>query len=556
VSVEAVWEEDFTRSLAYLLKLRKKGIHNFREYFTDYPEELITCLKKSTISRVNPNSHVLFQISDDEELIKYRFRFFSLDSLSVFKELLVSVFEGSKEFSGELQIITKQGIRREISIFASVLPFEESSIKKVLMFCVDISDINKRQMEHKRIICFLIEYCQYLNIPLIVWNCAHEIEVCNSSFAHLTGLSANTAIGKNIDVLFPSHHQENVQQLIKMAEEGVEWEGVTIPVKEKSGQVRDILWNSAQVTNSFGEVIAFLTQGQDVTEQRWAIDYMKRYIAELIANNEELQTMRDQLEEINQNLDDTVQRRTQEMEELLTQKDEFITQIGHDLKTPLTPILAIVPVLIKKEQDPKKKNYLEVVNRNAHHLQALLTSIIQMARLNKTYVPRGGTLIPVSQMIDELVVNYEFAILKKRLHVMNEVPDTLNLWISPIDFDTIFENIIDNAIKFTGPDGVITFFGKESDEGIFLRITDSGIGLLPEDRVRIFDKFYKADPSRHDGTSHGLGLSITQTIVERNGGIIRVESEGKDAGTSFILYFPNRNIWCSERKHEVDIDDI
>ncbi len=110
--------------------------------------------------------------------------------------------------------------------------------------------------------------------------------------------------------------------------------------------------------------------------------------------------------------------------------------------------------------------------------------------------------------------------------------------MSPIDFDTIFGNLLDNAIKFSNTGGSITFQGERTEKGIIITIRDHGIGLLPGEEEHIFEKFYKADSSRHDGKSYGLGLSITQKIVERNGGIIQVKSDGRNTGTTFTLIFP------------------
>ncbi|PKL59691.1 MAG: hypothetical protein CVV33_06520, partial [Methanomicrobiales archaeon HGW-Methanomicrobiales-4] len=239
-------------------------------------------------------------------------------------------------------------------------------------------------------------------------------------------------------------------------------------------------------------------------------------------------------------LDEKVRTRSKDIEELLKQKDEFITQIGHDLKTPLTPLLSILPVLRKKEEDPKRIEYLDMAIRNASQIHDILINIIHLARLNKSYFPNTGTVLPIHQMIEEIVINFEPEILKKRILVDYRIPADLWIRINPIDFDTIFENLLDNAIKCSFTGGTITFEGEKIEDSIIIRIRDTGVGLLPMQKDQVFEKFYKGDSSRHDGKSYGLGLSITQKIVEKYGGMIKVESEGSNLGAVFILTFPNR----------------
>ena len=392
-------------------------------------------------------------------------------------------------------------------------------------------------------ISFFYRFVESANIPIIGWDSSFTITLFNLGAARLTGISSDKVIGQKIFTLFPDSQRERSLSLIQQvhAPEPV-LESAMIPIIQKSGDIRSVVWSFERFNGPDGNASLLIGIGQDITEQIWAVEYLKRYISELTEKNDELNRVKRQLSEINQHLDEIVEKRTKEIEELLKQKDEFITQIGHDLKTPLTPVIAILPILRKKEHDPKKIEYLEMAIRNAGHMHDLLTSILQMARLNKSYLPGIGTTLPIHEMIDELIVNFEYDILKKRLIVTNDIPGDLEIRMSPIDFDTIFGNLLDNAIKYSNAGGSITFQGERTEKGIILTIRDSGIGLLPEEEEHIFEKFYKADSSRHDGKSYGLGLSITQKIVERNGGIILVKSEGRDTGTVFTLIFPRLNI--------------
>jgi len=537
----SLWVEDLSAVWQYIGSLKLSSAAEMKRFLYDHPDELVRCRALVRYCDMNQAALALFGISDICEIQEKQFLYLRLDSVQFFGEVLIAILEGQPGFQGEIEIYNTNGFQKKVLLAITGIKGGEDLPSRLSVSCTDITYASRKINETREIVFFLDKMSLYVKSPFISWDPSGTIIVSNQPLSDLTGLHRDKLIGKKIHAIFPDEHSDKIQDLIRNAEACVEWEGVIIPFTLQTGQLREVLWNSTLVTNSSGEPVATIAQGLDITGQHWAIDYLKRYIIELTQKNDELEEMRSQLEESNQNLDKNERRRTKEIEELLKQKDEFITQIGHDLKTPLTPILAITSVLVKKESDPKKKAYLEIVSRNAIHLHALLTSVFRIAYLNKAYMPRIGTKIPVFQMINELIINFEFEIMKKRLTVENLIPDTLYLYINPIDFDTIFGNLLDNAIKYTSPGGNIRLTGDEAYDGMSVTIIDSGIGLLPEEQNRIFDKFYKGDPSRHNTQSYGLGLSEAKEIIERNGGCIRVESEGKDKGSSFVLFFPASN---------------
>ncbi|MCA1917755.1 ATP-binding protein, partial [Methanospirillum hungatei] len=418
----------------------------------------------------------------------------------------------------------------ETKAFSPVYGLSENNTYRINSFDdTEISDFTS----------FFYRFVETAHIPIIGWDASYAITLFNLGAARLTGISSDKVLGQKIFTLFPDSQRDRSLSLLQQVH-GPEpaLESAMIPIIQKSGDIRSVVWNFERFDGSDGRALLIIGVGQDITEQIWAVEYLKRYISELTEKNDELIRVKSQLSEINQHLDDIVEKRTKEIEDLLKQKDEFITQIGHDLKTPLTPVIAILPILRRKESDPKKIEYLDMAIRNAAQMHDLLISILQMARLNKSYLPGIGTSLPIREMIYELTVNFEYEILKKRLIIMNDIPADLEIRMSPIDFDTIFGNLLDNAIKFSNTGGSITFHGERTEKGIIITIRDCGIGLLPGEVEHIFEKFYKADSSRHDGKSYGLGLSITQKIVERNGGIIQVKSDGRNTGTTFTLIFP------------------
>ena len=106
----------------------------------------------------------------------------------------------------------------------------------------------------------------------------------------------------------------------------------------------------------------------------------------------------------------------------------------------------------------------------------------------------------------------------------------------------LFENILDNAVKFNVEVNEIILDEKKTDDGIVISVKDMGIGMSAEQLANIFEPFYKADESRHDLESHGIGLALCKIIVEKNHGAIWAESEGLGKGSTFFVSLPNKKL--------------
>ena len=239
-------------------------------------------------------------------------------------------------------------------------------------------------------------------------------------------------------------------------------------------------------------------------------------------------------------LDQRVKERTDQVEQLLLQKDEFIAQAGHDLKTPLTPIIALLPHIYKKEQDPDLRELLAMVMSDAAAMKHLITDILTLAQLNKPYTAPDVKNMVLAEEVEKEITKNAWMAEKKGTVIENCVEPDIGIWITPLHLESILDNLISNAIRYTPGRGTITISSNVTAGFIKISVTDTGIGLTPEETVRIFDEFYKADTSRHERDSSGLGLSIVRRIVNLYGGTVKAESRGKGLGSTFIVTLPQR----------------
>jgi len=257
---------------------------------------------------------------------------------------------------------------------------------------------------------------------------------------------------------------------------------------------------------------------------------------ELQKINSELISARGELTVLNRDLEKKVKERTADVEKLLKQKDEFIGQLGHDLKTPLTPLNILLPIVREREQDPQLKELLEVIFNNVYYMKNLVIKTLALAQLNSPNTHLSLQDIDLSMQIRD-ILDLEIPLFQgKNVILENNIPTETIVQVDLLQIRELFDNLISNAVKYSPEDEVkITFDAKPMDDFIVISVKDTGIGLESDQIRHVFDEFYKADYSRHDLQSTGLGLSICKRIVEKHGGRIWVESQGKGKGSTFFF---------------------
>lgn len=248
----------------------------------------------------------------------------------------------------------------------------------------------------------------------------------------------------------------------------------------------------------------------------------------------------DQLESLNLTLEKKVEERTKEVENLLKQKDDFINQLSHDLKNPITPIINLLPAVINNLNDPETNEILEIINRNAIYIKNLVNDTLKLARLNTLSVKFNIKECDLLKIVDSTIKENSNIINEKSIKIENLIDHNIIIKADELQLREVLNNLLSNAVKYTNYQGVVTFDAKNTDDKKFVIISvkDTGIGLSDEQVTHIFDEFYKADLSRHDFSSTGLGLSICKKIVERHGGKIWAESTGLNMGTTIFFTMP------------------
>ncbi len=232
-----------------------------------------------------------------------------------------------------------------------------------------------------------------------------------------------------------------------------------------------------------------------------------------------------------------------EQERLEKMRKDFVANVSHELRTPLTSIKSYAETLLDGGVEDKEDvdRFLGVINSEADRMTRLVKDLLQLSRLDNQQIQWYMEEISFVQLVKDTVDKMEMEAMAKdqtlKSYVLGEVPDI------EADYgrlEQVVINILGNAIKYTPEGGQITVYIGRTVNDVYMKISDTGIGIPEEDLPRIFERFYRVDKARsREMGGTGLGMAIAKEIVEAHSGSILLESEiGK--GTEVTVKLPIR----------------
>ncbi|MCC6288195.1 MAG: substrate-binding domain-containing protein [Chitinophagaceae bacterium] len=230
------------------------------------------------------------------------------------------------------------------------------------------------------------------------------------------------------------------------------------------------------------------------------------------------------------------------------EKLNFFTNISHELKTPLTLILAPTEEALRGKLSVTTRNQFSLVKKNATRLLLLVNQLMDFRKLELNKMKLELHETDLVQFLQEIV--NAFAVFAKQHHVDCRIitkETTLPVWIDCEKIEKVFFNILSNAFKFTGDNGFIHLtIHKDALKGeAVINVQDSGIGMGKEEQGHLFEMFYQAGYDSNKGT--GLGLALSKALIELHKGNIAVQSE-RDKGSVFTIYLKLGNTHFSEEQ--------
>ncbi|WP_231506376.1 HAMP domain-containing sensor histidine kinase [Paenibacillus sp. UNC451MF] len=227
-----------------------------------------------------------------------------------------------------------------------------------------------------------------------------------------------------------------------------------------------------------------------------------------------------------------------ELNQIEQMRQEFISNVSHEIQSPLTSINGFARALHNEQlSGEERKHYLEIIETESTRLSKLSDNLLKLTSLESQHHPFDPKPYRLDKQLRRLVLACEPQWLGKNIE-MDVSLDELTLEADEDMMSQVWVNLLNNSIKFTPVDGTIGIHVNHQDGQAIVRISDTGIGISAEDQRHIFERFYKADKSRHrSGGGSGLGLSIVHNIIERHRGSITVQSRTGE-GTTFTINLP------------------
>jgi len=189
-------------------------------------------------------------------------------------------------------------------------------------------------------------------------------------------------------------------------------------------------------------------------------------------------------------------------------------------------------------------------------MKTLVQKTLALAQLNSPNTTISKKKVNLHQRIQDSINQNKYLFEEKQISISTHIPEHLFVYADQLRLEELLNNLLNNAIKYNKQQGSIDIHVAEKNDMLVTSIQDDGIGMTAEQIEQIFDEFYKADESRHDFDSSGLGMPICKRIVEKHGGDIWVESKGIGKGTTVSFTLPKNNSLSSLKSNSRSYDEI
>ena len=339
-------------------------------------------------------------------------------------------------------------------------------------------------------------HVQRMPLGKIAWDTEFRIVAWDPAAEGIFGWTAAEAIGKHAyELIVPPALQPHVEAAWNKLLEGDESSYAMNGNTRKGGEWLACEWHNTPLRNADGEITGVLSMVNDVT------------------------------------------RRTQ-AEELEQIKDEMISAVSHEMRTPLTAMLGYTEYMLENETEQDRQNeFIRIIHNETERLSDLIGNFLDLQRFRSSQDFLECSDFSLHSLIEETVILFAGMSQKHRL-VMECPPGLPKVSGDAGLLHQMLNNLVSNAVKYSPEGGEIHVGGRRDDDGICLSVTDEGVGLAPHLLEKVFDKFYRVSSSdRKTAGGTGLGLALVREIVKAHGGRVWAEST-PGRGSTFHVFLP------------------
>jgi two-component system phosphate regulon sensor histidine kinase PhoR len=230
-----------------------------------------------------------------------------------------------------------------------------------------------------------------------------------------------------------------------------------------------------------------------------------------------------------------------EIRRLERARRDFVANISHEFRTPLTAIQGFSETLLEGalEDQDNRRRFINIIHDHALRLGRLTDDLLRLAQIEAGQLPLEIQPVRVDEIIQGCLETTRAKASQSGLRLeVQSAPSLPEVGGDLRSLQGVLQELLDNAIRYSSPGGLITVKTEVQDSAVVISVSDTGIGIPKVDQERIFERFYRADPARsRESGGTGLGLSIAKHLIEAHGGQIKVESE-VNKGSTFSMFIP------------------
>jgi PAS domain S-box-containing protein len=440
------------------------------------------------------------------------------------KQVLDNALKGTETANYEFPLFTKDGRRVMVLLNSSTRRDADGKIIGVLGVGQDISELDAYRTRTEAIAKELRQFIETANAPIFGIDADGKVNEWNQTSEKITGFKKDEVLGKDlVETYITEDYCKSVKQVLDNALKGKETANYEFPLFTKDGRRVMVLLNSSTRRDADGKIIGVLGVGQDIS----------------------------QMDNYKTNLEDTVRKRTFELENSLEREKElgklktsFVAMASHEFRTPLAAIQAATDVILRykdklSQEDIEKR--LFKIKREVNDMKTMLEDILIIGKAESQKLQFNTNEQDLVDLVKNIVLDYQLTQEEEREVIYKISMDKIMLNVDPKWIKHIILNLLSNALKYSeAPASVIIEIRQEENE-VILSVTDQGIGFSKKDQESLFEPFHRGqNVGNIQGT--GLGLSVLQTAIELHKGKIKVESKLNN-GSTFIVSLPyNRTI--------------
>jgi hypothetical protein len=512
---------------------------NFRMAFENNSTAILVVEPDTTISMINKETCKISGYSDSELLGMSWTKFLHQDDLQCIMEYnqikLFNINESSQNY--EVRMITKSGEFKNVLLSVAVLRND-----KIIATLINISERKNAEEALKESEEHLETVYDIIGTGIVLINAKNQIIIdVNKTAYELIGLPPHEIIGKQShQFIFPNNKsQASVQDIQKKIN------SFECKLYCSNGEQKDIIKTVYPI--KFKGIDCFLESFIEITQL-----VQKEIELELLTENliETKVLIEDSLFEKNVLIEELSETKDK-LEQINAEKDKFFSIIAHDLKSPFSGFLGLTKIMSEEIYDLSMREMQEFsksMQESANNLYKLLENLLEWSRMQRGLINFNPLIYQLQKIVDKVFENQNVVAKQKEIILINSIREDTSVFADLPMLNTVFRNLISNAIKFTARGGEIEIGTKtnihlNNDDipDICIFVKDSGIGMNSDTISKLFKLDQKISHSGTEGEpSTGLGLLLCKEFIEKHKGTIWVESQ-EDIGSTFYFNLPKIN---------------